>query len=222
MCCKVTKRDPGHPIRHNGPPTFNIMYWFGQITWKKLISGMSDLNILSGALKKSHFLIYISYITFWLLSFLHFTLSYILQEQIYFVFCFCESVCVLTFSQRLPDLVRVSRQVEVGLPGLQVANRTAAPRHTKPLNEQIWGWEEWTAPCNFSFQLIWNINIWAALWLSFSVPSIKASIACVEESKQIRKIHISAASFKFVLELLISNFRRWSGELIGSKDRLRG
>lgn len=45
----------------------------------------------------------------------------------------------LTFSQRLPNLVGISRQVEVGLPGLQVANRTASPRHTKPLNEQVCG-----------------------------------------------------------------------------------
>lgn len=32
--------------------------------------------------------------------------------------CVCACVCVLTFSQRLPDLVRIGRQVEVGLPGL--------------------------------------------------------------------------------------------------------
>lgn len=50
----------------------------------------------------------------------------------------CLCVCVLTFSESLPDLVGVSRQVEVGVPGLQVANRTASPRHTKPLNEQVW------------------------------------------------------------------------------------
>ena len=52
---------------------------------------------------------------------------------------------VLTFSQRLPDLFRVSGQVEVGVPGLQVADRTAPPRHTKPLDEQICGQEEQTA-----------------------------------------------------------------------------
>lgn len=45
----------------------------------------------------------------------------------------------LTFSQSLPDLVGVSRQVQVGVPGLQVPDRTASPRHTEPLNEQVWG-----------------------------------------------------------------------------------
>lgn len=48
-------------------------------------------------------------------------------------------MCVFTFSQCLPDLFSVSGQVEVGLPGLQVANRAASPSHTKPLNEQICG-----------------------------------------------------------------------------------
>lgn len=43
--------------------------------------------------------------------------------------------CSLTFSERLPDLVSVCRQVQVGVPGLQVANRIGSPRHAKPLDE---------------------------------------------------------------------------------------
>lgn len=56
-----------------------------------------------------------------------------------------ERRCYLTFSQRLPDLIGISRQVEVGVPGLQVANRAASTSHTKPLDEQICGSEKMTS-----------------------------------------------------------------------------
>lgn len=45
----------------------------------------------------------------------------------------------LTFRQCLLDLLRICRQVEVGVESLQVPDRTAAPGHAEALDEQICG-----------------------------------------------------------------------------------
>lgn len=49
------------------------------------------------------------------------------------------ALSALTIFQRLPDLHRVSRQVEVGVVGLQVPYGAVPTRHTETLDEQLYG-----------------------------------------------------------------------------------